>query len=99
MQGISYKYDEVSRDAKMLKEKLERYRKARALKLNTKQKCKHESSDVTRDTRVLTEKQAPKVEAGTLVEKLERYRETRARRQKQDHLNQSERIYRTARVL
>ncbi len=87
MPGLSHKYDDATRDARMLTEKLERYRKARALKLNSNQEGLHEKSnanqdariDAIRDAGVLSKQQSPDREAGTLIEKLERYGKARAR--------------------
>lgn len=87
MPGLSHKYDDVIRDARMLKEKLERYRKARALKLTSNQEGSHEKSnanqdagiDAARDAGMLSKQQSADREAGTLVDKLERYGKARAR--------------------
>jgi len=77
MQDRLFEGSEASHDAKLLKEKLARYRQARTSLFNLKQES---GSDSVR----LAEKQATDEEASTLAEKLERYTVARARKLKEN---------------
>ncbi len=90
MQECLHESSEADRNAKLLTEKLERYRKARELKQLRKQGCFHKNDKAKSDTiseakngtvnldaGMRSEQQVPDVPAGTLVDKLERYRSAR----------------------
>ncbi len=76
MRGFSRRNGDVQENAQKLKEKLERYRKARAFAL--KPNSEKETDDIKQDVEKPVVEQSSNTEPTTLKEKLERYGKARA---------------------